>query len=209
MIRVQDLYSSLSSQNRLWFKFCFSKCFSFIIKLCSYLHDAHVVSSISSTNKSPEIPSHKPPRSCKFQINLLTQQVTLTCLSNMENLLVLLKWNTPCEHVFEWVEWRCDDGSEWMGTVYGSEVKFVATITSSSSTFPEISPMVSHQGHPFSSCQKNAPLNHRVSLNFTFLLHLVGISAGLHSSERNTNNLPQYFLKFLSNYFQPTLFTFY
>ena len=69
-----------------------------------------------------------------------------------------------------------------MGTAWGIKVKFGATITSFSSTFSEISSMISHLGHPFPSYVKNdAPLNDKTSLNFTFLLHLVAISAGLHS----------------------------
>ena len=71
---------------------------------------------------------------------------------------------------------------EWESTACGIEVKFVATITSFSSTFSELSPMFSYLGQPFSSCVKHdAPLNYETSLNFTFLLHLLAISAGLHS----------------------------
>ena len=95
---------------------------------------------------------------------------------------MLMKWHTSCEHEFKWAEWSWGDDSEWMATACRIEVKFVATITSFSSTFSKISPMVSHLGHSFSSCVKNdATLNHKTSLNFTLLLHLVAISAGLDS----------------------------
>ena len=89
----------------------------------------------------------------------------------------LMKWHlwTSCEHVHSLstlirMEGSCGDDFEWMGDACEIEVKFVATITSFSSTFFEISLMVLHLGYPFSSCFKNyALLNHKTSFNTALL----------------------------------------
>ena len=89
----------------------------------------------------------------------------------------LTEWHLwiSCEHVHSLstlirMEGSCGDDFEWMGAACKIEVKFVATITSFSSTFSEISLIVLHLGHPFSSCFKNdALLNHKTSFNAALL----------------------------------------
>ena len=96
-----------------------------------------------------------------------------------------------------------------MGSTCGIEVKFVATITSFSSTFSELSPMFSHLGHPFSSCVKNdASLNYKTSLNFTSLLHRLAISAGLHSVGTQRQQSTLIFSRISDNLFSTHTFHF-